>query len=73
MAELMISQQVTGWCLRAWNYPLTDHTHVCQESAHLTHGWHRCRCGVRWGGEAARVAPPKSSSDLGEPEGGETP
>ncbi len=28
---------------------------------------------VSEGGEAARVAPPKGTSDLGEPEGGETP
>jgi hypothetical protein len=71
MPEPMISQRFTGWCLRAWNHPLTDHTHVCQESVHLAPGRHRCRCGIEWGGVAARVAPPKDAVDLVEPEGGD--
>lgn len=44
----MISQKITGWCLRNWNFPLSDHTHVCQHDAgHGSH--HRCQCGEELG------------------------
>lgn len=62
MADRLISQTVTGWCLRNWNFPLTDHIHVCQQSLHLRHRC-RCQCGDEFGGEAAREAPIKGSSD----------
>lgn len=46
--DVLVSTQVLGWCLRAQNYPMTNHIHICtNEVGHERQ--HSCYwCGEKW-------------------------